>query len=108
MPTNFIWIGFYWITGKCYVNSIMAALNARDLIRDRAALSGSTFAHMPSKVFRSTASGYHCSGEPMELMNTENTHKDNPSLAVNVHTEVKTGTIYEEHVVSLHPSAMKC
>ena len=79
---------------------VLDRLNARDSIRDRA-LSANTFPHMPSNVFRSTASGYHCSGEPLELTNAENAHKDNQHLTVNVHTEVKTGTIYEEHVVSL-------
>ncbi|KAH9851580.1 histone acetylation protein-domain-containing protein [Lenzites betulinus] len=35
MPTNFVWLGFFWIMGKCYVNSFLALLNSRDSLRDR-------------------------------------------------------------------------
>ncbi|KAI0323462.1 hypothetical protein GY45DRAFT_1264520 [Cubamyces sp. BRFM 1775] len=35
MPTNFIWLGFFWIMGKCYVNSFLALLNSRDRLRDK-------------------------------------------------------------------------
>ncbi|KAF8073802.1 histone acetylation protein-domain-containing protein [Lyophyllum atratum] len=37
MPTNFIWLAFFWILGKCYVNSILAALNSRDFLRGKVA-----------------------------------------------------------------------
>ncbi|KAJ3517446.1 hypothetical protein NLJ89_g500 [Agrocybe chaxingu] len=35
MPTNYIWLGFFWIIGKCYVNSVMAALSlfSQDLVQ---------------------------------------------------------------------------
>ncbi|KIM43722.1 hypothetical protein M413DRAFT_387410 [Hebeloma cylindrosporum] len=29
MPTNYVWIAFFWIIGKCYVNSLLAALSPR-------------------------------------------------------------------------------
>ncbi|KAI0771156.1 histone acetylation protein-domain-containing protein [Trametes elegans] len=35
MPTNFVWLGFFWIMGKCYVNSFLALLNSRDRLRDK-------------------------------------------------------------------------
>ncbi|KAJ3568573.1 hypothetical protein NP233_g5620 [Leucocoprinus birnbaumii] len=35
MPTNYIWLAFFWILGKCYVNSLLAALNSRDSLRER-------------------------------------------------------------------------
>ncbi|KAI0366593.1 hypothetical protein BV20DRAFT_951811 [Pilatotrama ljubarskyi] len=35
MPLNFIWLGFFWIMGKCYVNSFLALLNSRDRLRDK-------------------------------------------------------------------------
>ncbi|KAJ8469920.1 hypothetical protein ONZ51_g8682 [Trametes cubensis] len=35
MPTNFIWLGFFWIMGKCYVNSFLALLNSRDRLREK-------------------------------------------------------------------------
>jgi len=37
MPTNFIWLAFFWILGKCYVNSLLAALNSRDFLRGKVA-----------------------------------------------------------------------
>ncbi|KAF9492001.1 hypothetical protein BDN71DRAFT_1238899 [Pleurotus eryngii] len=36
MPTNFVWLSFFWVLGKCYVNSFLAALNSRDYLRERA------------------------------------------------------------------------
>ncbi|CDO68272.1 hypothetical protein BN946_scf184842.g35 [Trametes cinnabarina] len=35
MPTNFVWLGFFWIMGKCYVNSFLALLNSRDRLREK-------------------------------------------------------------------------
>ncbi|KAI0755251.1 histone acetylation protein-domain-containing protein [Daedaleopsis nitida] len=35
MPTNFIWLSFFWIMGKCYVNSFLALLNSRESLRDK-------------------------------------------------------------------------
>ncbi|EPQ51003.1 hypothetical protein GLOTRDRAFT_118079 [Gloeophyllum trabeum ATCC 11539] len=34
-PTSFIWLSFFWVLGKCYVNSVMAMLNSRDYIREK-------------------------------------------------------------------------
>ncbi|KAF8908936.1 hypothetical protein CPB84DRAFT_107261 [Gymnopilus junonius] len=36
MPDKYVWLGFFWLIGKCYVNSILAALNSRDSLRERA------------------------------------------------------------------------
>jgi len=33
MPTNFIWLSFFWIFGKLYANSLLANLNAREALR---------------------------------------------------------------------------
>ncbi|KAH9933252.1 uncharacterized protein BXZ73DRAFT_101212 [Epithele typhae] len=35
MPTNFVWLSFFWIMGKCYVNSFLALLNSREGLRDK-------------------------------------------------------------------------
>ncbi|RDX57090.1 hypothetical protein OH76DRAFT_1476554 [Lentinus brumalis] len=37
MPTNFVWLGFFWIMGKCYVNSFLGLLNSRENLRDKVA-----------------------------------------------------------------------
>ncbi|OJT12773.1 hypothetical protein TRAPUB_10608 [Trametes pubescens] len=40
MPTNFVWLGFFWIMGKCYVNSFLALLNSRDRLREKVTKAG--------------------------------------------------------------------
>ncbi|THV05231.1 hypothetical protein K435DRAFT_117739 [Dendrothele bispora CBS 962.96] len=37
MPNNYIWLAFFWVAGKCYVNSLLAALNGRVSLREKAA-----------------------------------------------------------------------
>ncbi|EJF57105.1 hypothetical protein DICSQDRAFT_129683 [Dichomitus squalens LYAD-421 SS1] len=37
MPTNFVWLSFFWVMGKCYVNSFLALLNSREMLRDKVA-----------------------------------------------------------------------
>ncbi|EMD40123.1 hypothetical protein CERSUDRAFT_81422 [Gelatoporia subvermispora B] len=36
MPVNFVWLSFFWIMGKCYVNSFLALLNSRENLREKA------------------------------------------------------------------------
>ncbi|KDQ62584.1 hypothetical protein JAAARDRAFT_465119 [Jaapia argillacea MUCL 33604] len=36
MPTNFVWLSFFWVLGKCYVNSFLAMLNSRENICEKA------------------------------------------------------------------------
>ncbi|CAL1712761.1 unnamed protein product [Somion occarium] len=54
MPTNFVWLCFFWILGKCYVNSILASLNSRERLRNRAYSSDVQFS--PSGNRRATES----------------------------------------------------
>ncbi|OBZ69062.1 hypothetical protein A0H81_11094 [Grifola frondosa] len=35
MPTNFVWLSFFWVMGKCYVNSFLALLNSRGSLREK-------------------------------------------------------------------------
>ncbi|KAL4250774.1 hypothetical protein ABKN59_006072 [Abortiporus biennis] len=35
MPLNFVWLCFFWILGKCYVNSLLASLNSRKGLRSK-------------------------------------------------------------------------
>ncbi|KAJ8080699.1 hypothetical protein PM082_017533 [Marasmius tenuissimus] len=37
MPQNYVWLAFFWIVGRCYVNSFLAALNSRESLRERVA-----------------------------------------------------------------------
>lgn len=43
MPTNYTWLAFFWILGKCHVNSFLAALNSRNSLRNQAANHDPTF-----------------------------------------------------------------
>ncbi|ETW81806.1 hypothetical protein HETIRDRAFT_173484 [Heterobasidion irregulare TC 32-1] len=43
MPLNFIWLGFFWVLGKCYVNSLLASLNGRESLRERSHVDPSSF-----------------------------------------------------------------
>lgn len=70
MPTNFIWLAFFWVLGKCYVNSILAALNSRDFLRGKVAphdctlLQLSPFRAITSNTDGPTAEANCCSGRP--------------------------------------------
>ncbi|KAF5369558.1 hypothetical protein D9758_002559 [Tetrapyrgos nigripes] len=35
MPNNWVWLSVFWICGKCYVNSLLAALNSRESLREK-------------------------------------------------------------------------
>jgi len=35
MPTNFVWLSFFWVLGKLYSNSLLANLNSREALRGR-------------------------------------------------------------------------
>ncbi|KAF9534073.1 hypothetical protein CPB83DRAFT_422183 [Crepidotus variabilis] len=35
MPSNYVWLAFFWLIGKVYVNSLLAALNSRDHLREQ-------------------------------------------------------------------------
>jgi len=44
MPTNFVWISFFWCLGKLYCNSLLASLNSRRKLRAKVLPPGdSTF-----------------------------------------------------------------
>ncbi|EPQ52834.1 hypothetical protein GLOTRDRAFT_112100 [Gloeophyllum trabeum ATCC 11539] len=34
-PTSFIWLSFFWVLGKCYVNSLLGMLNSRQHVREK-------------------------------------------------------------------------
>ncbi|KAJ3731017.1 hypothetical protein DFJ43DRAFT_442804 [Lentinula guzmanii] len=43
MPNDYIWLAFFWIDGKCYVNSCLAALNSRESLREKASPQDGSF-----------------------------------------------------------------
>ncbi|KAL0960625.1 hypothetical protein HGRIS_005656 [Hohenbuehelia grisea] len=79
MPTNFIWLSFFWILGKCYVNSFLAALNSRDSLRERAGPQDGTFLQLSP--FQATVASQHHEGMAMTTA-----LKPNPPLTVKVET----------------------
>ncbi|TDL21384.1 hypothetical protein BD410DRAFT_789822 [Rickenella mellea] len=34
MPSNFVWLIFFWVLGRFYVNSLLATLNSREVLRE--------------------------------------------------------------------------
>ncbi|KIM43371.1 hypothetical protein M413DRAFT_444198 [Hebeloma cylindrosporum] len=49
MPMNYTWIGLFWIIGRCYVNSVLAALNVRVSLREKMAIPENTFLHLSAR-----------------------------------------------------------
>ncbi|TDL19062.1 hypothetical protein BD410DRAFT_449165 [Rickenella mellea] len=45
-PTSFIWLSFFWIIGKLYVNSFLAVLNSRERLRNLGQPYDSSFLRM--------------------------------------------------------------
>jgi hypothetical protein len=75
MPENFVYVAFFWLLGKCYVNSVLAALNSRESLREKA---------HPKSVSFLNLSGMPSGALPPVMRK--------PSLAVNV--EVVSATDY--------------
>ncbi|KAI0357404.1 hypothetical protein OH77DRAFT_1399207 [Trametes cingulata] len=63
MPLNFIWLGFFWIMGKCYVNSFLALLNSRDRLRDKVTKAAVQLNNVGNG--RSFQQSFTMSGSPM-------------------------------------------
>jgi len=99
MPTNYIWLGFFWLIGKCYVNSLLAALNSRDSLREQAAPPDGTFLQLTP--FRAIVSSHHTSNEPPNSTDpsvkngsdfVDATHL---TLAVNIQKQTTSKTDYD-------------
>ncbi|KDQ62583.1 hypothetical protein JAAARDRAFT_203682 [Jaapia argillacea MUCL 33604] len=87
-PTSFIWLSFFWVLSKCYVNSLMGMLNSRESVREMGR-SEPTFvelSHMPQSPTDSTQSAMRKAGFNMP-----------PAVAVAVETITeKEGWTVEE------------
>ncbi|KAF9267527.1 hypothetical protein L218DRAFT_955399 [Marasmius fiardii PR-910] len=93
MPTNYVWLAFFWIVGRCYVNSLLAALNSRDSLRGRVAAREGSFLQLSplttGNVMQTTRSGEHqTQGTPYRSF--ADLHQK-PPLAVTIQTD----TVYK-------------
>jgi len=107
MPTNYIWLGFFWLIGKCYVNSLLAALNSRDSLREQVAPQEGTFLQLTP--FRAAGSSHQSEpGSPVDAKGKESDKfADAPSaLAVTVQTQTVSKTDYE-YLISPPPTTLK-
>ncbi|CAA7261369.1 unnamed protein product [Cyclocybe aegerita] len=106
MPTNYIWLGFFWIIGKCYVNSVMAALNSRDSLREQVnPQDGTLFQLTP---FRQMGSNHQPQLEQEIVKDDKEGGYLDPgqALAVNVKTQTVTKTDFD-YIISPSPSPEK-
>ncbi|KAI0746746.1 hypothetical protein C8Q80DRAFT_793014 [Daedaleopsis nitida] len=91
MPYNFVFIGFYFVLPKLFLNALLATLNARRMLRETN--SGGALVSIPL----STTSNSHMSfvGRPPY---TPSQDRDEPlSLQIEVRTETDTKTDPEPH-----------
>jgi len=79
MPTNFIWLSFFWILGKLYANSLLANLNGREALRGRGKMDEGTVI-LPLSQMQSGVK----SPKPMK---SRYSMQGQSGLKVNVHTE---------------------
>ncbi|TCD69044.1 hypothetical protein EIP91_009107 [Steccherinum ochraceum] len=76
MPTNFIWLAFFWIMGKCYVNSLLASLNSRESLRN--------------KVHSSSAVEMSRFRKDSSMLGKKQTHSGALAVAIETTTEYRT------------------
>ncbi|KAJ6557393.1 hypothetical protein DFH09DRAFT_1164045 [Mycena vulgaris] len=77
MPNSWVYLAFIFVSGKCYVNSALAALNSREMLRERAYPPEGSFLNL--------------SGVP-SARPTATQSERKPSLAVNVETAIMSKT----------------
>ncbi|KAF9481198.1 hypothetical protein BDN70DRAFT_876671 [Pholiota conissans] len=97
MPTNYIWLGFFWLIGKCYVNSLLAALNSRDSLREQVSPHREDGTFLQLTPFRAVASAQQSEpSSPIDAKSKEGSRfHDTPSmLAVTVQTQTVSKTDY--------------
>jgi len=88
MPTNYIWLAFFWILGKCYVNSLLAALNSRDSLRERAKPRDGTFLQLSYIPNITTELPDTPTQDDSKLPGRVSRPGNTGELAVDVHTQV--------------------
>ncbi|KAI0322429.1 hypothetical protein OF83DRAFT_805420 [Amylostereum chailletii] len=92
MPTAFIWLGIYFILGKCYVNSFLAILNSRGSLRKRAVADPNTLIHLSFLREMDTAAAPDVSSAPLAFKDPSSSRLSpdifpkRPPLSVSVST----------------------
>lgn len=92
-PKDYIWEAFFWLLGKFYVNSLLATLNSRDSLRERATPK-ETFLHL---------SGFQLG--PTTERGSMSQQSVGP-LVVAVEREMVTKSDYLESPISIGTSSM--
>ncbi|KZT42651.1 hypothetical protein SISSUDRAFT_1041263 [Sistotremastrum suecicum HHB10207 ss-3] len=85
MPTNFVWLAFFWVLGKLYANSLLATLNSREALRGKGKTDEGTVILPMSQL---TSSRSH----KIPTFNTSN----GGGVRINVHTTTQTISDYRE------------
>jgi hypothetical protein len=99
MPTKYLWLAFFWIDGKCYVNSCLAALNSRESLRVKASPPDGSFLQLT--LLTGMTGVTDISRHQTDLDRPE--HDQSP-LAITIHTDTVCKTDYADSPSSsLHP-----
>ncbi|KAJ6512187.1 hypothetical protein C8R47DRAFT_1314226 [Mycena vitilis] len=92
MPNNFVYLAFFWLLGKCYVNSVLAALNSRESLREKAQAPDGSFLNLSGVPSGATPPSFvHLSGAPSSMAPSTRIKQQ---LSVNVETAVVSKTDY--------------
>jgi hypothetical protein len=106
MPTNYVWLAFFWLIGKCYVNSLLAALNSRESLREQVAPRENTFVQLTP--FRAiVSSNGQIVFEPQTPIDHHPSDKESGRFVINPTTiavSVQTHTVTDY----TRPSSPKC
>ncbi|RDB18041.1 hypothetical protein Hypma_000871 [Hypsizygus marmoreus] len=88
MPKNYVWLAFFWVLGKCYVNSFLAALNSRESLREKVNPHGDgTFLQLSP--FRAITSNID------NPTTTEINFRPKQPTSLNIHVETVSKTDYD-------------
>ncbi|KZT27400.1 hypothetical protein NEOLEDRAFT_138023 [Neolentinus lepideus HHB14362 ss-1] len=99
-PTSFVWLSFFWVLGKCYVNSVMAMLNSRDEIRDRSRQDVTVLELQTHEPSASAQSRLKAAGFPLQPVNL--------AVAVETVTETKMDYCTSPSRTGLYLKGMGC
>jgi len=94
LPNDYVWLAFFWIDGKCYVNSCLAALNSRESLREKAAPPDSflQLSQLPNgNIFEVV--GAQSARSARSAQSTRSTHEPT-NLAITVETDTVFKTDY--------------
>jgi len=95
MPNNFVYVAFFWLLGKCYVNSVLAALNSRESLREKAHPADGSFLNLSGVPSGATPPSFvHFSGLSTVPSNITPSAGRKQQLSVSVETAIVSKTDY--------------